>query len=258
MPRASNHATRLQPCYAPPTMPRHFNHAPPLSYAIERLMSLDHFTSLFEFKPAHYSNQSTPFASCDSSHGRQADRWFPCSCKHLCHATRKAAYTAQRLPQPCLRDRLFSLLSSICTMSTDSADPEKGLISSTSRPAIPLWTPSAPGNANHSCVHTPLQLFQLLIGIHTPPSLTQDGENVGKSTEAESLHGRSDNIGLYQRAKQHERRSRIQYKCTSVISHSLYMVQILLAATFTALSSYKDTDPVTLTVLGAANTVIAG
>ena len=143
-------------------------------------------------------------------------------------------------------------------MSTDSVDPEKGLISAASRPANPSWASSAPGNANHSLAHTPLQLFQLLIGIHTPRSLTQDGEDIGDNTETKSLHGRSDNIGLYQRAKELERRNRIQYKCTSFISNALYMLQILLAATFTALSGYKNSSPVTLTVLGALNTVIAG
>lgn len=38
----------------------------------------------------------------------------------------------------------------------------------------------------------------------------------------------------------------------------LYLVQILLAATFTALSAYEGAASVTLTVLGAINTVIAG
>jgi len=36
------------------------------------------------------------------------------------------------------------------------------------------------------------------------------------------------------------------------------MLQILLAATFTALSAYKDAHPVTLTILGAMNTVLVG
>ncbi|KAK5154390.1 hypothetical protein LTS14_006525 [Recurvomyces mirabilis] len=38
----------------------------------------------------------------------------------------------------------------------------------------------------------------------------------------------------------------------------LYMLQILLAATFTALSAYQDSSRVILTVLGALNTVLAG
>ena len=112
--------------------------------------------------------------------------------------------------------------------------------------------------------HTPLQLFQILVGIHTPRSLTQDGCNVerigtGMST-AQPLYVRSHkgNVGLYQRAKDEERRSRIAYLLTSYISNFLFMLQILLAATFTALSAYKDSNAVTLTVLGALNTVVAG
>ena len=143
-------------------------------------------------------------------------------------------------------------------MATDSIDPEKGLASPTLRPAISSWASSAPGNATDSPVHTPLQLFQRLVGIHTPSSLTQDGQDVGTKTNAKSLRGRSDNIGLYQRAKNLERQSRMQYKCTAFISNSLLLVQIILAATFTALSAYKDSHRVTLTVLGAANTVVAG
>lgn len=145
-------------------------------------------------------------------------------------------------------------------MATDTIDPEKGLVSATARSAILSWASSAPDNAiiNEPSRHTPLQLFQLLVGIYTPPSLTQDGIDLGRATEAKSRRARTDNIGLYQRAKEQERASRIAYRCTSFISNTLYMLQILLAATFTALSAYKDAHPVTLTVLGAMNTVLAG
>lgn len=145
-------------------------------------------------------------------------------------------------------------------MATDTIDPEKGLVSATARSAIPSWASSAPDNAiiNEPSRHTPLQLFQLLVGIYTPPSLSQDGIDLGRATEAKSRRARTDNIGLYQRAKEQERASRIAYRCTSFISNTLYMLQILLAATFTALSAYKNAHPVTLTVLGAMNTVLAG
>ena len=145
-------------------------------------------------------------------------------------------------------------------MASGTIDPEKGLISATSRPVIPSWTSSAPDNAinKKSSGHTPLELFQLLVGISTPPSLTQDGDHLGRANKAKSRRSRTDNIGLYQRAKDQERASRLAYLATSFISNTLYMFQILLAATFTALSAYKDTHPVTLTVLGAVNTVLAG
>lgn len=216
-----------------------------------------HFAT-FEFESAYHSNQANLFARGDSSHDDHADKKFHLSYKSLHHATRKTAYTKQRVSKPCLRDRLLTLLASDFMMATDSIDPEKGLVSAKPRPAISSWASSAPGNAEHSPDHTPLQLFQLLVGIHTPSSLTQDRQAPGKSTDAKALRGRSDNIGLYQRAKEHERQSRMQYKSTSFISNTLFMVQILLAATITALSAYKKAHVVTLTVLGAANTVIAG
>jgi hypothetical protein len=145
-------------------------------------------------------------------------------------------------------------------MATDTVDLEKGIGSATARTAITSWASSAPDKAiiSEPSRHTPLQLFQLLVGIYTPPSLTQDGYDLSRATEAKSSQARTSNIGLYQRARKQERASRIAYLCTSFISNSLYMVQILLAATFTALSAYKDTQPVTLTVLGATNTVLAG
>ena len=145
-------------------------------------------------------------------------------------------------------------------MASNTVDPEKGLMSSTARSVKPSWSSSAPENLNStgSSTHTPLQLFQLLVGIHTPPSLTQDGVEIGRGTDDESKRDRTDNIGLYRRAKQQERKSRIAYITTSTISNTLYMIQILLAAVFTALSSYKETQAVTLTALGAVNTVLAG
>jgi len=111
---------------------------------------------------------------------------------------------------------------------------------------------------NESSKHTPLQLFQLLVGIYTPPSLTHDGNDLGKGTRSKSKHARSDNVGLYQCAKNQERASRLAYQSTSFISNTLFLLQIILAAAFTALSAYKGTDRVILTVLGAVNTVLAG
>jgi hypothetical protein len=145
-------------------------------------------------------------------------------------------------------------------MATDTPDPEKGLVSVSAPSAITSRASSTSDNAitNESSRHTPLQLFQLLVGIHTPLSLTQDGINIGRATEAKSRRARTDNIGLYRRAKEQERASRIAYQCTSFISNTLFLLQILLAATFTAMSAYKEAARVTLTVLGAINTVLAG
>lgn len=144
-------------------------------------------------------------------------------------------------------------------MGNNNMDPEKGLVTATARPVMSSLASSAPDNANvnQSGRHTPLQLFQLLIGIHTPPYLERDGID-GRATGVKSKRIRSDNIGLYQRAKERERANRIAYISTSFISNTLFLLQILLAATFTGLSAYKDSNRVTLTVLGAWNTVLAG
>ncbi|KAE9379811.1 hypothetical protein N431DRAFT_552138 [Stipitochalara longipes BDJ] len=145
-------------------------------------------------------------------------------------------------------------------MATDTVDLEKGAPSAIMRSAMPSRASSAPDNAinNESSMHTPLQLFQLLVGIHTPPSLTGDGIDICSATKTKFKRARTDNVGLYQRAKEQERASRIAYRCTSIISYTLYMLQIILAATFTALSAYKETHPTVLTVLGALNTILAG
>ena len=141
-----------------------------------------------------------------------------------------------------------------------SVDLEKGIATATPRSHIPSWASSAQDNTGiEPSKNKPLELFQLLIGIHTPPSLNQDNaRDLDSGTKKKSKRGRSDNVGLYHCAKQQERASRFAYQATSFISNTLFMVQIMLAATFTALSAYKDSHPVTLTVLGAANTVIAG
>jgi hypothetical protein len=146
-------------------------------------------------------------------------------------------------------------------MATDNIDLEKGDVPGRARSAIPSWASSAPDNAiiNESSGHTPLQLFQLLVGIYTPPSLTKGASDLDRAAaQAKSKRARTDNIGLYHRAKEQERANRIAYRATSFISNTLYMLQIILAATFTALSAYKNTHPVVLTALGAVNTVLAG
>jgi hypothetical protein len=145
-------------------------------------------------------------------------------------------------------------------MSKDPVDLEKGVPSATARSTMPSWASSAADDAYiiKSNSLTPLQLFQQLVGIHTPTSLTQDDINLDRDAKTKSKRSRTDNVGLYQRAREQERTSKLAYQCTSIISNTLYMCQILLAATFTALSAYKATHPVTLTVLGAVSTVFAG
>lgn len=138
-------------------------------------------------------------------------------------------------------------------MASSSTDPEKG-------PLMSAWAVSGHDTTTNSDSNsqTPLHLFQLLVGINTPACLTQDGKEVGRITDAKFWRTATSNIGLYERAREQARVQRIKYICTAVISNTLYLLQILLASAFTAMSAYKDTRPVTLTVLGAINTVLAG
>jgi hypothetical protein len=138
-------------------------------------------------------------------------------------------------------------------MAGDNVDSGKGTTtSSTARPTSSVMTNGTPGNPSHSAqdaiAHSPLELFQWLVGIHTPQFLMHTSDS-GKQ---------SDNVGLYQRAKDQERRSRIAYLLTSYISNTLFLLQIMLAAAFTGLSAYKEANAETLTILGAFNTVVAG
>lgn len=144
-------------------------------------------------------------------------------------------------------------------MTANMTDLEKGLVSvearsiASSQASIPVEV-----KANDSNKHTPLELFQVLVGLRTPKALTQDGLEAITGSKRRAKKARSDNAGLYRRAKAQERANRLAYMSTAFISNGLYMLQILLAATFTALSAYKDSNRVLVTVLGAMNTVVAG
>lgn len=169
--------------------------------------------------------------------------------------------------------------------SPSHLDPEKGLASSQVRMTMSSTASSsglpenliahAPLAPAVEEAHTPLELFQLLIGIRTPETFeegyfTTDHTNpqssrprsgvveTTKANKAQKARGREANVGLWQRSQEEARRARIQYIATSTISNTLFLAQIILAATFTALSAYKETSAVTLTILGATNTVIAG
>lgn len=159
-------------------------------------------------------------------------------------------------------------------------DSTKGATSSTIRPTSSVLTNNAPD----AVANNPLELFQWLVGIHTPLCLMDRMESATQSDNIalnqqrakDQEHERwishllpcmkrspkpitrGDNIGLYQRSKDQERRARIAYLLTSYISNTLFLLQIMLAAAFTGLSAYKEANAVTLTILGAVNTVVAG
>jgi hypothetical protein len=163
-------------------------------------------------------------------------------------------------------------------MASDNMDSTKGLTSPTVRPTSSVLTNNTPEhpflNTQDTAAQSPLELFQWLVGIHTPPclkhSLDSNIQSDSISRYQRFVHKlfflkhpsatkpQSDNVGLYQRSKDQERWSRIAYLWTSYISNTLFLLQIMLAAAFTGLSAYKEANAVTLTVLGAVNTVVAG
>jgi hypothetical protein len=158
-------------------------------------------------------------------------------------------------------------------MATPSLDPEKDMAIAKADSMRASGASSTANNAagtDDSKQHTPLELFQLLIGIITPSNLdaNEDADaDAPATTKAKTkAHLRTTsnpsrrygNVGLYDRAKRRQRRCRRSYLLTSYIGNTLYMGQIILAAAFTALSAYKRTSPIVLTVLGAVNTVVAG
>jgi hypothetical protein len=140
-------------------------------------------------------------------------------------------------------------------MATSNIDPEKGFASSAAASATSPQSISAPDDKlmnQHTSRESPLHTFRLLVGLSPPPAKSR--RHLAGGHKPKRWH----NKGLYHRAKAQERASRRSFLATSFISNTLYLLQILLAATFTALSAYKDANRVGLTVLGAANTVVAG
>jgi hypothetical protein len=117
------------------------------------------------------------------------------------------------------------------SMAGDNTDSSKdATTSSTVRPTSSVMTNGTPGHPSHSAqdatAHSPLELFQWLVGINTPPFLESSKQSdkvgffqwlLGKHTPPFLMPSpkQSDNVGLYQRAKDQERRSRIAYLLTS-------------------------------------------
>ena len=88
--------------------------------------------------------------------------------------------------------------------------------------------------------------FRHMTGIDTPPALRN------------SASGRAArNLGVYARIVSEERKATYQYYVVSLMINSFFLGQIIIAATLTALSAAGGFHMV-VTILGSANTVIAG
>ncbi|CAO1598358.1 hypothetical protein XANCAGTX0491_002127 [Xanthoria calcicola] len=91
-----------------------------------------------------------------------------------------------------------------------------------------------------------LTKFRHMTGIDTPPTLhNKDPKRAGR------------NQGIYTRIVLEERKCTYQYYLMSSIINAAFMGQIIIAATLTALSAAAGPH-IAITILGSANTVIAG
>lgn len=110
----------------------------------------------------------------------------------------------------------------------------------------PIFDPERDA-ATHDA-HSPPKLikFRHMTGIDTPPILrNRDPKRAAK------------NQGIYTRIVFEERKSTYQYYVMSSIINVAFLGQILIAATLTALSAAAGPH-IAITILGSANTVIAG
>lgn len=102
------------------------------------------------------------------------------------------------------------------------------------------YTQTTPANEVH---HPPaLQTFRTILGINAIPP-TADRPAV--------------NIGTYKRIVDAELKARIQYYTTASIINTGLLAQIVIAAALTALGA-SNGSRIAITILGAANTIIAG
>lgn len=116
---------------------------------------------------------------------------------------------------------------------------------------------------------TELQVFQSLAGIYFLDNAGVPLPNSKKTVQPASVlsdifvpsraaSNRHRNRGLYDRCISQDMKMRVMYSFSHYMISFLYLLQILVAATLTGLSSYTNTAGVALTTLGAINTVLAG
>lgn len=94
-----------------------------------------------------------------------------------------------------------------------------------------------------------------------PPKLIKFRDRTGINTPGFLARRRGErpgpNIGVYARVIQEERKTKWQYHAISTLINTIFLAQILVAATLTALGA-SNTSHIAVTILGSVNTVIAG
>ena len=167
--------------------------------------------------------------------------------------------------------------------ATTSRDIEKGLLSHQDETSQGSAAPT--GNTRTSStlkgddisVGNYLEIYQKLVGIKTADGITKQNNNVPKppqktktNVERSSYNGRparsiwsliykpyTYNDGYYQRAVDEQLKASVLYNIFNIFFTFVYLLQICIAAIITALSAYQG-HRITLTILGAVNTVLAG
>ena len=91
-----------------------------------------------------------------------------------------------------------------------------------------------------------LAKYRHMTGIHTPPVM----RGVGHDRPA-------PNIGVYGRVVMEEKKMRFQYHFATIVINVMFLGQIIVAATLTALGA-SNASHIAITVLGSLNTIIAG
>lgn len=96
-----------------------------------------------------------------------------------------------------------------------------------------------------------LLIFRRAVGINSDRATT--------FTDSETLEkGRKKAVGVYRSVIQHQRSKRVTHHALGFVLYASHFLQIVLAATLTALGPNAKNYEIEITVLGAVNTVTAG
>jgi len=121
---------------------------------------------------------------------------------------------------------------------------------------------------------TRLQLYRVLIGMDSIHSLSVPKNKTSffssfrrtpsNTPSQQSITPNAQNTGVYASILAQERKARLSYRWYKTVISTLYFTQILLSAIITALAAYtssssiKSPTAITITVLSAINTTVAG
>jgi len=180
-------------------------------------------------------------------------------------------------------------------LTSSSSRETKPLVSSTTNAAnaFPINTPAAtnqppqlqaqglaataalpPSQPTQLDATTRLQLYRILIGMDSIHSLSVPRNKTSlfssfrrtpsNTPSQQSITPNAQNTGVYASIIAQERKARLSYRWYKTVISTLYFTQILLSAIITALAAYtssssvKSPTAISITVLSAINTTVAG